>query len=316
MIELACIGQGPYLRHTAAMLHSALSHAAPGSVAVHLLHETAIDAGEDTRLRQTLAPFGAQLHLHAVPESMLMDFPSGYFPRAIWLRVLLPDLLPAHDRVLYLDSDMIVCDDLLPLWQTRLDDVLLAAVPNPFYPFMPPYPRLRLGIGGSGEYFNSGMLLMNLAAMREADLAGQLRALARANPDYLYPDQDALNVACRGRWRPVHPRWNAQSTLFELPADALPFSPAVVAETRAKPAVIHYIGPFKPWHYLCRHPSQQAYFRHARLTPWGAPSLEGRSAKNFVLRQLPLLWIDRALKAERWMCRALRRLAGRLQRVA
>ena len=64
----------------------------------------------------------------------------------------------------------------------------------------------------------------------------------------------------------LHPRWNAQSTLFELPLKRLPFTPQEVAEARTRPAVIHYIGPFKPWHYLCKHPLRGLYFEHLRQT--------------------------------------------------
>lgn len=310
MIHIACIGEGGYLRHTAAMLHSALSHLPAQPATVHLLQEREADAAEVQRLRQTLAPFGAGLRLHTASAEALGDFRAGYFPRAIWLRVLLPDLLPELDKVLYLDSDMIVADTLLPLWQTELGEALLGAVVNPLYPFMPPHPKLALGLEQPEDYFNSGMLLMNLRAMRADRTSAKLREIARSRTGMLYPDQDALNLACRGRWLALHPRWNAQSTLFELSAQSLPFPPQVVSEVRAAPAVIHYIGPFKPWHYLCRHPHQALYFRHAALTPWGEPALEGRSAFHFVLRRLPIAWIDRGLRAERWVQRKWRRLVA------
>lgn len=307
MIQLACIGEGAYLRHTAAMLHSALSHLPRDSVTVHLLAEALPGAEDQARLRSTLAPFGAGLMLHVPEAAALAPFPSGYFPRAIWLRTLLPELAPELERILYVDSDTIVTAPLLPLWETPLGDALLGAVPNPMYPFMPPYPQQRLGITAPAGYFNSGVLLMDLAAMRRDGFTDRVRQCARENPDFVYPDQDALNVVCRGRWRALHPRWNAQSTLFDLRPAELPFPAEVVAQARRQPAIVHFIGPFKPWHYLCRHPLRGLYFEHARQTPWGVPVPEGRSAYHFVLRQLPLAWIDRILRAERRLRRAGRR---------
>ena len=309
MMHLACIAEGRFLRHAAAMLHSALTHTA-GPVTVHVLRETPIEAADAERLRATLAPFGAALAVHVVPESALAEFPTGYFPRAVWLRVLLPELLPDADRALYLDSDTIVTEDLRPLWQADLQGAWLGAIANPFYPFLAPEQRLRFGLAPA-EYLNSGVLLMDLAAMRHAATGALFRAFARQQPELLYPDQDALNVVCRGRWQALHPRWNVQSPILELPPSQLPFPPAQVVEARARPAVLHFIGPFKPWHYLCRHPQQHLYFEHARATPWGEPQLEGRNLRNFVMRRVPLAWYGPIERAERWTRQQLDRLTGR-----
>jgi len=211
----------------------------------------------------------------------------------------LPALLPDCERVLYLDSDLIATDDLAPLWKTPLADHLLGAVTNPIYPFMRPHFRLDLGIERAEDYFNSGVLLMNLERMRSEDLTSQVCSFARARPELGAPDQDALNVVCRDRWLRLHPRWNVQSTLFELMPAELPLAPEQVAEALAAPAVIHYIGPSKPWHYLCTHPRRSMYFAHARGTPWGEPPIVGRSIRNIVLRRLPLSWTYRWATAER-----------------
>ncbi|HUP91359.1 MAG TPA: glycosyltransferase family 8 protein [Solimonas sp.] len=307
-IELACIADGGYLRHTGAMLHSALAHSPGERFSVCVLHGNPIPEQERAKLQQVTQAFGARLRFELVDDQRAAQFPCGYFPRAVWLRILLPELLPQAERVLYLDSDLIVTGDLAPLWATDLGDHLLAAVTNPFYPFMPDHPRLHLGIKDPRDYFNSGVLLMNLARMRAEGTSSRLCEFARTRPGNPYPDQDALNEVCRGRWLHLHPRWNVQSTLFELAPAQLPLPPQQVAEALAQPALVHYIGPFKPWHYLCRHPLQALYFEHARATPWGAPALEGQTPRNAVLRRLPLAWIDRWFRLERLAGRAWRRL--------
>ena len=303
-IELACIADGAYLRHTGAMLHSALSRTPGARFAITVLHGSPVGEDDRARMAQVVAPFGATLQFRQLDDAM---FPGGYFPRAIWLRILLPELLPHADKVLYLDSDLIVADDLRPLWDTDLGDALLGAVTNPFYPFMPDHPKLHLGIEDPADYLNSGVLLMSLARMRAEGTSAKLVEFARSRPGNPYPDQDALNDVCRGRWLHLHPRWNVQSTLFELPARVLPLPAAQVEEARTRPAVVHYIGPFKPWHYLCRHPLQHLYFEHARATPWGAPALEGVSLRNAILKRLPLAWIDFWFRAERAAARLWRR---------
>jgi lipopolysaccharide biosynthesis glycosyltransferase len=316
MIELACIADGAYLRHAGVMLHSALACTASERISVHLLHSAPVSEEDRDRLAGLVSRFGGRLRLVGIDTQTVADFPSGYFPRSVWYRILLPELMPDADKVLYLDADIIVDDDLGPLWHTDVGTHLLGAVTNPFYPFMPDYPRLQLDITRPADYFNSGVLLMNLARMRAENAIGQARKIAVEHSGSLYPDQDALNIICRDRWLHLHPRWNVQSTLFDLPAESLPLPSQEVLEAVARPAVIHFIGPFKPWHYLCRHPRQALYFEHARQTPWGVPALEGRSLKNMVLRRLPLAWIDRWFRFEQVLHRCLRRLTGQRHRLA
>ncbi|MFA5938154.1 MAG: glycosyltransferase family 8 protein [Sinimarinibacterium sp.] len=309
MIEVACIADEAFLRHTGAMLHSALRSSPSSRFSVRVLHATPIAQSERARLHSVVEGLGSTLRFEYIADASC--FPDGYFPRAVWLRILLPELMPDTARVLYLDSDLIVTDDLAPLWRTDLGDHLLGAVTNPFYPFMPDHPRLRLGIENPRDYFNSGVLLMDLERMRAEKTAEKLRQFALTHRNCDYPDQDALNDVCRGRWQHLHPRWNVQSTLYELAARHLPLPAADVAEALHQPAVIHFIGPFKPWHYLCRHPRQALYFEHARATPWGEPALQGRSARNALLRQLPLKWIDRWFRIERRLARIGQRLRRR-----
>ncbi|MBA3652808.1 MAG: glycosyltransferase family 8 protein [Actinobacteria bacterium] len=299
MIELACIADGGYVRHAAAMLHSVLSSSPGRRFAIHVLHDAEIDAADRERLEQTIGRFDATLQLHRMDFDDDAGLPAGYFPRSVWFRIFLPHLLPDADRVLYLDADTIVVDNLQQLWDTPLGTHLLAAVTNPLYPFQPRYPAERLGIAAALDYFNSGVLLMNLEQMRLEDTSTALHDYARTHPESWYPDQDALNVVARDRWLHLDPRWNVQSTLYELGADELPFPESLVDAARRQPAVIHYIGPFKPWRYICRHHLQSLYLDHAAATPWGRPKLEGRTLKNAVLRRLPLKLIDRLGALER-----------------
>lgn len=140
---------------------------------------------------------------------------------------------------------------------------------------------------------------MNLELMRREQLAQQIRDYACAHPELGNPDQDALNVVCRDRWLKLHLRWNVQSTVFELEPRQLPFPRDEISEALASPGVVHFIGPSKPWHYLCTHPKRALYIAHARATPWGEPPIAGRDLRNMVLRRLPLVWTYRIASAER-----------------
>jgi lipopolysaccharide biosynthesis glycosyltransferase len=275
-----------------AMLHSLTRAVGDEPVDVVVLYDGELSDEGRARVRASVTG-GSTLQFLEVPADRLGSFPSPGFPRAIWARALLPELLPDDRKVLYLDADTIVIDSPVPLWRTELGDEPLAAVANPLYPFMPDHPRWQLGIEDRRRYLNSGVLLMNLDIMRREDTASRLLAYAKGHPENEWPDQDAISALFADRHVSLHPRWNAQTTLWALRPEELPFSAVEVEEARRTPAIVHFVGPFKPWHYLCTHPYRDSYFEHLAATPWAAPSVEGRTPVNAVLRRLPPVWIRR-----------------------
>lgn len=282
-----------FLGPASAMVHSASHAVGEASVGIVILHDGDLSADGRARVEASVAGGNATVQFLEVPAARLAAFPAPGFPRAIWARVLLPELLPGEAKVLYLDADTIVVESPAPLWATDLADRPLAAVANPLYGFMPDHPRWQLGIEDRRRYVNSGVLLMDLDAMRREDTASQLLAYAQAHPDHEWPDQDAISALFADRHVSLHPRWNAQTTLWDLRPDELPFSADEVEEARRAPAIVHFVGPFKPWHYLCTHPYRDAYFEHLAATPWAVPAVEGRTPVNAVLRRLSPVWIRR-----------------------
>jgi lipopolysaccharide biosynthesis glycosyltransferase len=311
VIEIACSANTPYVPHVTAMLHSLLTHTTARPVRVWMLHGP--DLHEDARpnLTKVIEDLGAQIEYLRVPDELMAGFPTAKFHYSCWYRILLPELLPEVDRILYLDCDIIVTDDLEPLWSTDLGERSFAACINPLY--RPMYKSVRrMGITDHRDYLNSGVLLLDLARLRQEGLAGQLRAYAALHPDNTCPEQDALSVLKRGEWLSLHPRWNLQTALLDRPRRKLPFTSAQVSEAIERPAVVHFNGPFKPWQYHCRHPMRHLYAAHLSATPWPAEPLENDSWAYRLMRPLSvggqyrvLLYVRPAWMAMRRRLRAL-----------
>lgn len=127
-------------------------------------------------------------------------------------RLLLPSLLPEYDKVLYIDCDMIVRNDLAALYfDTDLGDNYMAAVFEASLPFQ---HRHLQDIGcRPGTYFNSGFLLMNLAKLRDDGM--EAKFIEALKTDYLeFPDQDVLNMLCKGKVLGLPPYYNSIRTYF------------------------------------------------------------------------------------------------------
>ncbi|NIZ40200.1 glycosyltransferase [Entomospira entomophila] len=134
---------------------------------------------------------------------------SGWLPEASF-RLLLPRLLPEKDRILYLDADTIIMDDLSELMCLDMKDIMVAGVMDIEGQHIDARERLiyLAQLDGSMDYdtmmehvmqhgyINSGVLLMNLAYWREANITDQLLALFHLPISrWVFPDQDFINYA-------------------------------------------------------------------------------------------------------------------------
>lgn len=282
------------------MLHSLLTSHEHGEIAVHFLYDGSLPEVDLTCLEGLVAARGGAWHAHRIDPVRRERLPDNRrFGLTAWYRIFLPELLPELDRILYLDADTIVRRHLEPLWGTDLGGLPLAAVANPLYPFMDHGFLAGLGLASTAEYFNSGVLLLDLEVWRREGLTARVLERAAAQGRQEWPDQNALNTVLRGRWRALDPEWNAQNTVFDLRASRLPFAPDALRRARRNPAIVHFIGPYKPWHLRCKHPLRGLYWRHLRETPWHDLPMEGRTPKHRLLRLLPEQWGWRAEAAWR-----------------
>ena len=190
--------------------------------------------------------------------------------QAAYARLLAGSSLPPDvSRVLYLDADLLVRSDLLPLWQKPIGGNVVLAVQDSFL------QRPFAGDGGSrGGYFNSGVMLIDLDAWRAESIEERCFAIARTlRSRTRWRDQDILNAALAGRWGRLSPRWNRQFWLDLFPDwQCSPHDADEVREALADPAIVHFCGWTKPWHPACDHAPEQVAAHRAilRRSPFAA----------------------------------------------
>lgn len=191
---------------------------------------------------------GGRMHFEYIPLKGRLDgvYIDPRYTEAASFRLLLPELLPALDRILYLDCDIIVRQDLSRLWrETDLGDNYMAVVYEA--PIEQQADRFRALGCDPMRYFNSGFLLMNLAQMRAEKVSERLLEACRV-PYLEFPDQDALNQVCQGRVLPLSPVWDSIRTFFipkYKPDFVRQYSEELWDEVQ-RSGNIHYTGG-KPW---------------------------------------------------------------------
>lgn len=171
------------------------------------------------------------------------------YSEAASFRLLLPEILPEYNKVLYIDCDVIIRNNLAVLYRnTNLADNLLAAV----YEAPIEHQGERWAAIGCDphRYFNSGFLMMNLKQMRIEGTSRKLIDGLKSN--YLeFPDQDILNQVCQGRVLALKPIYNSIRTFFlpQYKADFLKQYSESDWDEVQKHGTIHYTGG-KPWNIL------------------------------------------------------------------
>ena len=92
-------------------------------------------------------------------------YTRDYYSKSTYFRLFIPNLYPQYDKALYLDSDIVVLDDIAALYHTEMGDDLVAAAPDDIIQFNPvfqTYVEKVVGVADYRCYFNAGVLLMNL----------------------------------------------------------------------------------------------------------------------------------------------------------
>jgi len=156
-----------------------------------------------------------------------------YYTLTTYYRLILPDTYLGIKKGLYLDSDIVVLDDISKLYNTHLGKNYVGAVKDGsvqlFEEFIT-YVEGALKIPHE-NYFNAGILLMNFKKMREDHFTRQITNLIKRVSFKVAQDQDLLNVVCKDKVQYISPAWNTMP----------------LGEKNPMPSLIHYNLTLKPW---------------------------------------------------------------------
>ena len=221
----------------------------PGeSMEICLLHD-GIPAEPLRAVERQCAQYGFSLRPVEVDGAVFANAPvTRQYPQAMYYRLLAPHLLPEGlDRALYLDPDTLVINSLRPLWDLDLAGHLFAAASHTGKTELV-HNLNQVRLKTDREYFNSGVLLMDLAAARrEIDPEEIFRYVAEHKKELLLPDQDLLNALYGRRILPLDDAlWNYDArnyNNYRLRSAGAHDLSWVMEHT----AILHFCGKAKPW---------------------------------------------------------------------
>ena len=153
--------------------------------------------------------------------------------------MFIPELYPQLDKALYLDSDVAILSDVADLYNIDMGDNLITGAPDGVIQsreVFQEYVEKVVGMADYNNYFNAGIIVMNLDELRKFKFHEKFMYLLSTVKYAVAQDQDYLNRLCKGRVKIVPDTWNRMPCMkADIP--------------RNKLNIIHYSLTFKPWHF-------------------------------------------------------------------
>ena len=186
-----------------------------------------------------------------------------YISIETYFRFFIPELFPQYEKILYLDADMLVLQDLEDLYNTDIKDYYLGAIQDTVLEVFFLYENIRTRTKPKRiykdyfteklrkkrtDYFNAGVLLLNLDKIRQDNMVTKLWEYAAKESPLEFQDQDVLNSVFDGYVKYLDYKWN---TLKDLNWFATQIKDKkkqrYLFQTYKQPGIFHYVGGNKPW---------------------------------------------------------------------
>lgn len=183
----------------------------------------------------------AQIKIYDLSEQIdklpnLSIYTDKRFNKSILLRLLLPKMLDtAIKKIIYIDADMLCINNIETLWNMDIAANIIGACPYKEKNGQEQIKRLGLK---NNQYFNSGMMIMNLRAWQEKNITEIIvECYSKFYEFFLLPDQDAINIVLQGNIQKLSFKFNRM----------LAANNRLLAAYERDDILLHFVNEAKPW---------------------------------------------------------------------
>ena len=288
MIHIACCSNEKLAPMFGVVVTSVGINVTSDDVMMYLLHN-GLKNSTVKRLQKIADRYNVRLKFLEIDLEILKDCPVNenfhYGNIMMYARLLLPSMLPNLDKVIYLDCDLVVCKDLKSLWETDVDDVAVAMVPDLLCQDKETLSRL----GINNDYLNSGVIVMNLDYWRKHDVQNRLLSyIIDKGNELIYNDQDALNVILNDERRQLPVKYNVTPHYFLKNLDNHPKEmQEEIQESRLDPTIFHFLGKIKPWSLGCYLPGKKLFMKYQKASGWRHFTIQKHVFKRIFYTLIP-----------------------------
>jgi lipopolysaccharide biosynthesis glycosyltransferase len=281
-IEIAVTTASDYVMPVVVLLKSLFENNKDIRITVNLLYLFSKAEEKDIVFMENyIVSHGHQCRKIGVDDAQLDGVPNaGRQSKDTFLRLLIPDLLPNVSNLLYLDGDIIVNDSIKYFCSLDMDDKYIAGAKDTTNFYLKELCK-NLGLPGNAHYFNAGVVYMNLKIMRKEQITSKFFEYLKNYKNVIIAnDQDILNGTLWKKVKYFPPKYN-RNYLVEPDVARAIWGKEEFDEAKKNPAIIHYIGPIKPWNYLSYHPKTKLWRKYLKMTPFKDYKPQNKSFANF-----------------------------------
>lgn len=221
-----------------------------------------------------------------------------------YYRILILEILKNKvDKCIYVDSDMIVNEDLSIPYELVSKNMLAAAVVE--IGAMQKKDTLLKETMKLSEfqnlvqnphdfpYFNAGFIIFNIKKCNDLNIFSQLLLFLKKNPSPPYADQDTLNAIFGQKYRDImvylHPKYNVFCNPELLDYSDAFYSKTEINEAFNAPAICHFVGIDKPWKGK-KDGFYNLWWKYCQYSPWKQKFYNFSYTKVYLLQILPLFY--------------------------
>ncbi|MFC1760289.1 glycosyltransferase family 8 protein, partial [Candidatus Neomarinimicrobiota bacterium] len=254
-----------YIQHLGVAIYSLLNNNKELVFDIYIINN-GIDKEEYNKLELIASKYHCRITNILANDDIFSNVKiDKHFTKTTYYRLLIPTFIKV-DKVLFLDSDIVVNNSIEELYSTNIDDYMVAAVESPGFD-----RHRELKMDANAKYFNSGVLLINVKRWIQENVLEKVINFVESNPsDVKYLDQCGLNAIINGNWKELPLKFNQMTRLFNkyynIQYECFPNYE--LKEAKENPVIIHYSGLLKPWHFRCNHPYKRLYWKYLKLTPF------------------------------------------------
>ena len=193
-----------------------------------------------------------------LPKNARLPVDKSSLPLNIYTRLFIPHFIPEDiKKVIFLDVDMIMLEDISKLWNADLGDNIVGAVQDQFIQVVTRWGGIsnyeELGIPEDNKYFNAGLMILDIDKWKAADITNQvLECLSKHKKHAVFQDQYGLNAVLALSWQELDPLWNRFAYSKE-----------------EKPFLIHFTGRkpiYKSYEFSEKY--KEIFYSYLRMTGW------------------------------------------------
>jgi lipopolysaccharide biosynthesis glycosyltransferase len=290
MVNIVTYADCDYLQHATVLAASLNDVADDDKSYVLYLYHTCRDELIVSKVEKTIARFTSNITIVfkyiVVNRDKRLKSKKAHLNDSVYDKLYIYDHLPESiTKIIFFDADIVLRKDPAHLYETDLQNQIIAAAPDNVLKFSPE-ARNAIGLENPEGYFNSGVMVIDLVKWRELriceraiEFAIHKRHLTRLH------DQDAFNHVIDGNWLKLSYMWNPRpKNKIQMPNGEVKSLYRCEVYHRDMSYLIHFSGGDKPWNYLCTNPGRKYYYRYLKRTGFKDFKPQDKTFLNFFRR--------------------------------